>query len=305
MFGFDESLEGQWLTMNSPQIHRVLRAAATVPLALLLILAVGGCAGLDMGGQQQLMKDIASLERKIDALADQQSESEHKIAAQLGSVTNNLDQRGGVTLNAVEQLSDRMLAVEQALDEIEASIERLASELESQARSQRNLSQLNPSSRIEEPRPRETTPAENPVSPIESSPVTAQPSVPSGDIETLVTEAQHQINMGNHDQGIEILEQAMEQSPTKDQQIEIHYWLGEAHFLTNRLPDAFGHYNDLIHLDPRSARAWNSLERMAEIRVNQDRCEDAIKLLDNFKQYPNYDGIDRVNRLRERAEACR
>ena len=285
---------------------RPIRSIATL-LGLTFVLHACTTPLWESGNQYQLTKDIVNLEGKVDKMLELQTSSDHKVLSQLGNIDTNLERRNDVTQNAIQDMEERLRSIEEEMDNIQAQLEVLTVQLNTLSNTLGLRQQIGMGT--------DETPGTAPLGPGTETPdpPTTEPDTEPENISTgfdqAFQNAMHQYNLGEYQKALDLFKRLRELNPSTENLVKLLFWMGNASFELGDYESALFSYVELIRTDSKSPKAWEGLEKMANIHYREGDLMKALKLLNLFFYQDedhtgneNYPHIDRVRELRAQIE---
>ena len=251
-------------------------------LAALALLATG-CAGLTPGYTVVLSQDILEIKNNLGKLSEAQSATDHKLDYSLGQVNENLQTRNDQLKTSIEDIAKRINDQRGEMEQLRAKLEELSFALDSLKKKLDMTTGVGAT----------PTPAGDATLP---GPGATPPAAGGSPVDQAIANGLSLYNTGRFKEAREAFRQALDQKPAdSDKALEIQFWLAESCLGDKDLTAAFENYTNVIRTNPSHLKAWVSLERMADIQVQQN---DPARALEWYKQIrdnnPNYQDIERV-----------
>ncbi|MCE5230501.1 tetratricopeptide repeat protein [bacterium] len=262
--------------------------------ALAAVLTLGACAGLpsDPGS----VRDIYAMRQMLEESTKKQDTMDSKLTYSLESVDKSIQNNSQIVQGGVEGLTKQLHDQQAQLDQIRNQMASMNVLLDQMARraGMTGMPQAGAGTEIPTQQPAATD-SEMPKAMTGGSPAV-----------TAFNTAVGQYNAGQYDQAREGFRAALEQNPTADQKIEIQYWQAMNSLKAGDSKTALEQFDAICRATPSDPRAWNSIEKMAQIYRQSGDLANALKdykmIVDTYPDYPN---IQRVKQAVQEIEAAR
>ena len=286
--------ERKWiLTMirSISRRNRPMRSLAWVAMLLSVGAVLSACGTWSGPSSLQLGKDLAGIEQRLDQYAKEQASSNRGINQMLQTLDEELKNNNQIVKTTLNDLGKSLREQTEALEQLRAEMQHLSISVNSLTRRIAIKEGMDPfsarASGMVSANDRNTT------EPTRSMATTVDQALSTGI---------RKFNAGDFQSARESFRVALEQDPEDvEKKIEILFWLAETGYKLEDYDAALDHYNQLIREDNAHPKAWVSLERMANIRLQQGDAARALSMLDFIeREYPDYEHIDRVRNTIER-----
>lgn len=233
-----------------------------------LALGAGGCS--TMATNQEVMRQLDNLDRKVTSNTDQQIQFERKMVYSLENIDESLQANNEIARQTIDDLEKRMRDQIQEIERLRQEVETMRFSLGLGGRGSSSTGGMTGQSSTMQ------TPAGDPVAQALSSGL-------------------NQFSAGNYSAARELFGQALAGEPNTEQAAELNFWIGESYYSEENYPEAETHYTQAIKANPNHEKSWVSFERLAQIQLAQGQKIKALKQFEYIAEtYPDYPNIDRV-----------
>jgi len=124
----------------------------------------------------------------------------------------------------------------------------------------------------------------------------AQPPAPGPNASMQAIQQAHRaFQAGEYQAARDGFQTALGANPNPEQKFDSEYWLAESEYKLGDKAGAWRDFRNLIQQDRTHPRAWDSLERMADIELQLGKKDNALKKLEQIVgKKPDYANIARV-----------
>jgi TolA-binding protein len=257
-----------------------LKLAGFLSLVLPLLT---GCETM-MPTSSNTTQDIFEIKSKLNDNLDRQASNARMIDSQLNTLSQNLDKNNSVTSTAMDEMQRQLRAQAEEINKLRGEVEALNITIKNGIGGARTAQTFGtPGETYSD---EGTTGSQN-----QGLPPAGVNASPAG--QALATATQL-FNGGQYAQAKEAYTQALSQNPDGDLKVDILFGLGETCLKLNDVVGAGDSYKQVIKSAPKNAKAWISLERMADIDIAQGNKAAAITKLEYIAKYPRYRDLARV-----------
>lgn len=263
-------------------------ARSLAAIAAVLILA--GCGGMTLPGDPGTVRDIIDIRQNVARNSEILDRMESKLTYSIDASEKNNQNNTQIVQSAVESMNQQLREQQKLIEDMRNQMINM-NEMLAQATGRR----LNPTA---------GTGAGTEVPPSPASEDAPRPMSGTSPIVSAFNTGVGQFNAGNYPAALESFRLALGQSPTPDQRIEIQYWQAVTFQKAGDTKAAEDAFLALIRDNKTEPRAWDAVERVAEVYrqiKNYDMALNYYNLI--VEKYPDYPNIARVKTAIEQVKA--
>lgn len=249
--------------------------------AIAAVLTLAGCTGMALPGDPGTVRDIIDIRQKVDKNAE-------LLASMDSKLTYSIDQSEKNNQNNTQIVQSAVASMNQQLKEQQKLIDEMRNQLITMNETLNQLAGKKPADVVPQPASDDVP-----------KPMTgATPAV------SAFNTGAEQFNAGNYPQALESFRLALGQTPTPDQKIEIQYWQAVTLQKAGDTKAAEDAFLALIRDNKTEPRAWDAVERVADVYRQIKNYDMALNYLNLIvDKYPDYPNIARVKAAIEQVKA--
>ncbi|MCL5269575.1 MAG: tetratricopeptide repeat protein [bacterium] len=254
-----------------------------------LVIVLGGLLVVPMAcetltaSNDAMAKDVLAIRNKLDKWIEEQASSNRQNTQVLNSIYDNLQGRNDAVKTSLEDLEKRNRDLVSEIDKLNAKVEELTFAVDTVSKT------MNIRTNPMDIGTTATSPAAPGVGPGGVTPA------PGNAAEQAYNNATELFNAGDYAKALEAYNQALSLNPEGALKLDVLYQIAECQYKLNDLAKAKTSYWTVITTNNGDLKAWQSLERIADIELSQGDLLNALIHLQQIEtEYKNYQNIEAV-----------